>query len=290
MADMHLNCQVLDSTGRRSYRKVWFTDNTLTASKHQYTIERFLVQGNNGTIFIVRDSDGNRLAAKFLHILAEIPLRRFEYESMVLSGMDHVNILPCYDAGNVETTFEEPIPFMITGLYDTNLDYVVGQGGALPLGKVKLFGSQMCDGFAYAHAQGVIHRDVKPANFFLSGETIVIGDYGLAKTHNEVGQERFYRENLTMSGEFVGPILWMSPELVRYISDKNYPVDHRSDLFQVGMVVWYMATKQIVRGIPDVDDDPTGGKLHAFVTKAIQTKVEKRYQSAQEMKQALQSL
>lgn len=287
----HLDCLVESGSGRIEHQKVWFPEDTLTAASGAvYRLGRFLVKGNNGTVFQCTSQDGDTLAVKLLHRLDQQRQARFEFESQVLRDLSHPGILPCLDTGQVETTSRTPVPFMITHMYRGNLQGEVDRTRSLPPQTVKEYALQICDAFIYLHGQGLIHRDIKPANFFLREDRIIVGDFGLAKTSTDEGAARYYRDEITLTGEFVGPILWMSPELIAYQKDKSHMVDHRSDIFQIGRVIWFMLTGDVLCGIIDVEDDPTDGRFWEIVSKSLKQKRERRYQTVAELKEDLDAL
>ena len=288
MASKHLDCLVENSAKRIEKEQVWFTSEFITArSKKKYRLGSFVAKGNNGTIFRCNGTATGQLAVKFMHRLDAQRLARFEFETRVLGDLSHSNVLPCLDAGHVETTTQTPVPFMVTDLYTGNLDNHISENGPIDFDRLKDLGDAILDAFVYIHSKGVIHRDIKPANFFTKGNSVIVGDFGLAKTSTDEGIERYYREDMTLSSEMVGPIHWMSPELLDYHKDKSVAVDHRSDLFQIGLVLWFLATGHIPRGILEVEDDPTDGRLLSVVGKAIKQSPSRRYNSAEEMRAAL---
>jgi len=89
-------------------------------------------------------------------------------------------------------------------------------------------------------------------------------DFGIAKRVNEDVSARPMDE-FTRQGEFVGPVFFSSPELIAYAEDHSYPVDHRSDIFQLGKVIWYLTTGAISAGVPSRRQCPFGGRLHGLV-------------------------
>jgi len=199
-------------------------------------------------------------------------------------------VLPCIDVGNVETTYKESIPYIITRLFHTNVDRIVKTEGKIGVYTLIQFAIKLCSALEFIHAQGIIHRDIKPGNVLVDGDEVALGDFGLAKTATEIGIDRFYRDDITLSGEFIGPILWMSPELLKYANDKSYPVDQRSDLFQLAKVIWFMATGEIAQSMIDVEDDPTEGPIYRVVSRALHSRPDKRFQTASEMKAALEEI
>ena len=209
----------------------------------------------------------------------------------MLSDLDHPNILHCTDGGDVVTTHSVQVPFIVTDLFLGNLEFQITTHGPLSPTDVKRYALCLCDALQYIHGQGVIHRDIKPSNIFLSAEHgVVLGDFGIANTATDAGADRYYRTDVTLWSEFVGPVLWLSPELAAYSRNKDHPVDHRSDLFQLGLVIWYLLAHEIPRGVVDEADDPTGGQFYSAVQMLLKQKPERRYQSAAEARAVIAAI
>lgn len=291
MASKFLDCIVQTPYEGVHYEKAWFPDDEIvSANGVKYELGEFIRKGSNGTIFRCAAPNGTQHAIKILHRLDEQRLARFEFETLVLQDLKHPNILPCIDAGQLETTGKMAAPFIITDLYSGNLDGLVTYKGAQSPRAVKEFTLQICSAFEYLHGKGLIHRDIKPANFLIKGGTVVVGDFGLAKTATDEGVARYYRRDITLENEFVGPILWMSPELIAYQRDKAVRVDHRSDIFQIGLVAWFLLTGELACGSLDEDEDPSGGQFWRALMPAIKHKAEKRYPNIQQMKAAIAAI
>jgi serine/threonine protein kinase len=288
----HIDINFRASDGHWQFAKAWFPNDSFNGkSGTTYRLGAYVNKGSNGTLFRCFDPVGRPFAVKFLHQLDDQRLARFEFESLVLSDMEHANVLGVVDAGEIETTHSVDVPFLVTELFSGNLEFHVRNNGPLQPAEVLRYAFGLCDALAYIHEKGVIHRDIKPANIFISAVSgAVLGDFGIAKTATDAGTERYYRSDMTMVSEFVGPVLWLSPELAAYSRDKKQAVDHRSDLFQVGLVVWYLLTAEIPRGGLDRADDPTGGKFIDLVQKLTKQSPDRRYQSAKETKTALQAV
>ena len=286
-----LDCEYIDSAGRKQYESMHFVENSFTSSEQTvYRLNGFIAKGGNGAVFRCYHAQTNeQLAVKFLRILDKVRRERFAFESLILYDLDHPNVLPIRDSGLL-TTFQYPIPFIVSEYFSRNVDRSVRKLGVFSIEETKKYGKQLCEAFDYIHSLGVVHRDIKPSNCLIEGDRLVIGDFGLAKTNTEEGADRFWRgEDLTDTNERIGSIPWMSPELFKYAESKTINVDHRSDLYQIGKVLWYMHTGNGV-GIPDPDDDQSGGRLFEIVMKATQTRPAKRFQSAKEMLTALDEL
>jgi len=213
----HMDCFIQGNDNQIKYEKVWFPDEKIVgASSNVYKLGHFIKKGNNGTLFRCHPASHETLAVKFLHRLDHQRIARFEFETQILADIEHDGILPCIDMGEVETTARTSIPFLITNVYDGNLQRKVDNNGPLSMRLVKLFFIKICEAFVFLHEKGLIHRDIKPANFFLTGDKVIVGDFGLAKTSTDEGVNRYYRDDITLAGDFVGPILWMSPLVSGY--------------------------------------------------------------------------
>ena len=120
---------------------------------------------------------------------------------------------------------------------------------------------RICEAVEHAHSRDLIHRDIKPDNFVWTGaKSIKTIDFGIAKF---VGEDVTGRplDQFTKVTEFVGPALYSSPELLAYARDKSHVVDHRSDIFQIAKVIWFLATGRVSAGIPSQRLCPFKGKL-----------------------------
>jgi serine/threonine-protein kinase len=286
-----INCKFIDSDGREQFEKVFFVDSFITGTTStRYRINGFIAQGGNGILFrCYRENDNKCFAVKLLRVISSIRRDRFDFEQLLLLDLSHTNVLHLCDNGTVEMTHRHPIPFIITDFFSTNIERRIREQGLFTIPEIKMYGKQICDAFDYLHANGVIHRDIKPGNFLIEGENIVVSDFGLAKTFTEDGATRYWRSDMTSTDERIGSMPWMSPELYLYTNNKNTPIDHRSDIFQVGKVLWFMHTGSFA-GIPDIDKDQSSGILHSIVIKSIQENPEKRFPSAKEMSLALDKL
>jgi eukaryotic-like serine/threonine-protein kinase len=292
MASKHIDINYRDSDGRWRYEKVWFPEETFVgASGTTYRLGRYVNKGSNGTLFQCQSPAGETLAVKFLHQLDSQRLSRFEFEALVLADLQHSNVLRFVDGGDIATTHAVDVPFIVTELFLGNLEYQVTSNGPLDPADVRRYGLCLFDALEYIHERGIIHRDIKPSNIFLSAHSgAVLGDFGIAKTSTDAGAERYYRQDVTLLSEFVGPVLWLSPELAAYSRNKAQDVDHRSDLFQVGLVLWYLLTGEIPRGGLDEADDPTGGKFFGLVQALTKQRPERRFPSARAAAEALRAV
>jgi serine/threonine-protein kinase len=125
-------------------------------------------------------------------------------------------------------------------------------------------GVQICEALGHVHSKQIIHRDIKPDNFVWYGADVRMIDFGIAKLFGEDVSARPL-DQFTQHLEFVGPVFFSSPELIAYAGNKKHPVDQRSDLFQLGKVLWFLATGTISAGIPSRRECPLNGGLHDIV-------------------------
>jgi TolB-like protein/tetratricopeptide (TPR) repeat protein len=162
-------------------------------------------------------------------------VRRFEQEARAAGALNHPSVLAVYDVGT-----HQGAPYVVSELLEGHTLGARLDGGALPVRKALELALQIARGLAAAHDKGVVHRDLKPQNVFITEDgRVKILDFGLAKlTRPEPlaaeGQEDKAAEG-TASGTVMGTIGYMSPEQVR-----GEAVDHRSDIFSLGAVLYEM--------------------------------------------------
>jgi serine/threonine protein kinase len=215
------------------------------ASLNQYQIITTLGAGGMGEVFRARDTRLNReVAIKLLpKEFAADPdrLRRFEQESKTLAALNHPNILTIHDAG-----VHEGAPYLVSELLEGATLREELNGGALPIRKAADYALQIARGLAAAHGKGIIHRDLKPENIFVTTDgRVKILDFGLAKLQENLksqisdlksaGADAPTLAESTEAGKVMGTPAYMSPEQVR-----GEPVDHRTDIFAFGCVLYEM--------------------------------------------------
>ena len=198
----------------------------------QYLLLEPIDAGGMATIYQARQPALDRIVAiKVLpEYLIDQPgfLERFKIEAQAIAKLDHPSILPVYDYGQVGR-----VPYLV-------MKYVSGGtlknllNGPLELRRTAAILRQIAEALDYAHQQGVIHRDIKPGNVLLQdGHRVQLSDFGLAKIVASPTQ-------LTQSGVGVGTPDYMSPEQAQ-----GLPVDARSDIYSLGVVVYQMLTGQV---------------------------------------------
>ena len=197
----------------------------------RFDIERVIGAGGMGVVFKAHDGELHRsVAVKVLapHLAnSAAARRRFAREAQAAAAVIHPNVIPIH---NVES--EVKLPYLV-------MQYVAGESlqtrvdrlGPLPIADVLRIAQQTAAGLAAAHAQGLIHRDVKPANILLeeSIDRVVLSDFGLARTVDDA--------SLTRTGIVTGTPHYMSPEQA-----SGEAIDCRSDQFSLGCVLYFMLT------------------------------------------------
>ena len=167
-------------------------------------------------------------------------LHRFELEARAAAALNHPNILAVHDIG-----IHDGAPYIVSELLDGQTLRHVLAGGVVPQKKVVDYGIQICQGLAAAHGKGIVHRDLKPDNVFVTLDgRIKILDFGLAKLTEAApaaGAVSMLPTHVqdTAPGVVLGTVGYMSPEQVR-----GQTVDHRSDIFSFGAMLFEMVSGQ----------------------------------------------
>lgn len=198
----------------------------------QYRIIEQIGQGGMAAVYKAYQPGLDRyVALKILPpLLAEQPdfVARFEREAKAIARLNHPNILPVFDFGQVEG-----YSFLVMRHIEDA--YTLTRALTTPLTlrqKTNLLG-QVALALDYAHRQGIIHRDVKPDNVLLDGQWALLSDFGLAKIVE--GSVK-----LTGTGVGIGTPAYMSPE-----QGRGQPLDHRTDIYALGIILYEMLTGQI---------------------------------------------
>ena len=196
----------------------------------RYTLERELGRGGMATVFLALDQRHKRsVAVKILRpqIAALLGSQRFLREIEIAAHLTHPHILPLHDSGESGDLLYFVMPFVEGESLRERLE----RDGPLPLEVALRITREVADALGYAHAHGVVHRDIKPGNILLEAGHAVVADFGIARAVTVEG------DDLTSTGLIVGTPSYMSPEQVA-----GGQVDARSDLYSLGCVLYEMLT------------------------------------------------
>ena len=267
----------------------------------RYEIVGWIGSGGMGEVYRARDARLERdVALKLIPGAASAEpsrLRRFEQEARAAAAIAHPNILAVYDVA-----VEDGVPYIVSELLEGESLRARLRSGPLPLRKAIEVARHTADGLAAAHDKGIVHRDVKPDNIFLTSDgRVKILDFGIAKlTAAEDKPGRTGLPTETSAGAVVGTAGYMSPEQVR-----GETVDARSDIFSLGAVLYEMVTggapfsretaADTMAAIlnaepPDLDSaaSPTG--IARVIGRCLEKMREARYQSARDLAFGLELL
>lgn len=259
----------------------------------RYEIVDRLGAGGMGVVYLATDPMLRReVAIKVLPAADDSELReRFLREARSVAALRHPNIVAIYDIGE-----EQGKLFIAMERVDgLSMAEAIRAGAPYPIERKLRLMLDLCASLGYAHKQGIIHRDVKPGNLMIAADgTLKVLDFGLARLVSAADS------GLTQSGAVIGTPSYMSPEQV-----SGAPIDHRSDIFSVGLVLYeWLSLQRAFAGesIPTVLHDivhkqPTplrvlmpslDPQLAAMVDRALQKDPARRYRSLDEMAGDLQ--
>jgi len=270
-----------------------------------YEILAPLGAGGMGEVYRAKDTKlGREVAVKVLPAgMAGDPeaLARLEREASAVARLSHPNILAIHDFGKDGET-----AYAVMELLEGETLRVRLEHGALPVRRAVDLAVQMAEGLAAAHEKGIVHRDLKPENIFVTGDgRVKLLDFGLAKqTDPGTGADSRLQtvEQHTRPGTVMGTAGYMSPEQVRGES-----VDHRSDIFSFGAVLYEMLTGRraferataadsmsaiLKEDPPEIAANGSGPSpaLERIVRHCLEKKPGERFHSARDVAFALQAL
>lgn len=288
---------------------------------HNYEILEQIGQGGMGAVFLVINKTLNRKSAMKMILPGSVnseTLKRFKQEAQLTAQLDHSNIIRVYNYIDIdEAGILEMEYFPSMDLYD-----YMKQNGPLPVDQALEIMRNVTQALGEAHKNGVIHRDIKPSNIFINkkGE-VKLGDFGIAGTIELQTQEDIIPlgskvfnntapKALTTCGSVIGSLDYMPPEQARSEMDKIKPA---SDFFALGATFYHLLTGQKPFGeqdkgqnefllrrdeyktpLPhifptDLEATPQQKKLDAIIRKCTNPKIRKRYKTAQELIEDIES-
>ncbi|HEV2085546.1 MAG TPA: protein kinase [Gemmatimonadales bacterium] len=226
------------------------------ALRERYSLERELGQGGMATVYLARDLRHDRLVAvKVLRpeLAATLGSERFLQEIATAARFQHPHILPLLDSGEAGGFLYYVMPYV----EGESLRGRLARQGELPIHEAVKILAEVCDALAYAHARGVVHRDIKPDNVLLSGRHALVTDFGVAKALSEATG----RQQLTTAGVALGTPAYMAPE--QAAAEPN--IDHRVDIYAVGVLGY-----ELVSGRPPFTGRTAQEVLAAHITQKPQ--------------------
>lgn len=220
----------------------------------RYRLERELGHGAMGYVYLARDlKHGRHVAVKVLapETSRELDAERFLAEVHTAAGLTHPHILMVHDSGEEDGR----LYYVMPRVEGESLRDLLDRRGRLPLAEAADIAHQVTEGLAYAHAHGIVHRDIKPGNILVdSTGHVYIADFGLALALSSVSNVR-----RTGAGVALGSPLYMSPEQAA----GEATVDARSDIYAAGCVLFEM-----LAGAPPFDGTSVRDVMSHHVTKA----------------------
>jgi Tol biopolymer transport system component len=235
--------------------------------------------GGMGDVYKARDTRLDRLVA--IKVSKAQFNERFAHEALAVAALNHPNICQLYDVGPNYLVME-----FIDG---------VPISGPVPLELAVRYARQILDALDAAHAKGFVHRDLKPANILVSRQGLKLLDFGLAKRAIAASAKRRTTiKTMTGPGHIVGTLHYMSPEQLQ-----GKPVDHRSDLFSFGCVLYELLTGRrpfdgaspadVIAAILDREPAPLeiARPLDRVLKRSLAKDPDQRFQTARDLQAAV---
>jgi serine/threonine protein kinase/Leucine-rich repeat (LRR) protein len=261
------------------------TTGDLDAILDQYEFLDLLGRGGMGAVYKARQKSLDRLVA--IKILPPQLAtdeeeqgfhfeERFQREAKAMAKLSHPHIIGVYDFGQAK---DGQFYFVMEYVEGTDLHALI-KTGELTIAHVAGWMSQICEALQYAHGRGIVHRDIKPANIMITREgEVKIADFGLAML---TGGGEVVETKLTMVNMTMGTPDYVAPEALEI----GVEVDHRADLYAVGVMLYEMLTGKVPRGawkppstqIPGLDE-----RYDRLIERAMDADREGRYQHANEI-------
>lgn len=273
-------------------------------------LQRLLGRGGMGAVYLAQQARPKRqVAVKVLMpgiLMDNRPqaefLTRFRREADAVAALDHINIMPVYEYGEENELAYIVMPYITGGTLRDKLERQ-----SLSLAEIVSIIEQVAAGLDSAHAQGIVHRDLKPGNILFHADgRILIADFGLAKIIKEATEQMSTADGtppaaLTSTGMIVGTPEYLSPE-----QGTGNPVDYRSDVYSLGVVLYQMLARRVpftgtspvavaikhaleTPPLPSQFNPSIPRAVEAVVMKAMAKKPEDRYNSAGEFARALRA-
>src|ERR671925_1898826 len=253
----------------------------------RYRIVRRLGAGGMANVYLAEDQTlGRRVAIKILndrHANDDQFVERFRREAKNAASLSHPNIVSIYDRGEAEGTYYIAMEY----LDGRSLKELIVRRGPAPIHIAVDYARQVLAAIRFAHRHGIVHRDIKPHNVLVDGEgRLKVTDFGIARAG---------ASQMTEAGSIIGTAQYLSPEQA-----KGAPVDQRSDLYSLGVVLYELLTGSLpfsgdtpveiaMKHLSAVPEPPSKRRagiprdLDFVVLRALAKDPSERYQSAEEL-------
>ncbi|MGP8201053.1 MAG: protein kinase domain-containing protein [Limisphaerales bacterium] len=265
----------------------------LAAKFPQLEVLEIVGQGGMGAVYKARQKQLDRLVA--LKILPPQTgsgpgfAERFTREARALAKLNHPHIVTLYEFGQADGLFY----FLMEFVDGMDLRQLLHASRLAPKEALAIV-PQICEALQYAHDRGIVHRDIKPENILLSKDgQVKIADFGVAKIVAQGVEEAAEKTvphlgELTEAGSALGTPRYMAPEQIKNSAE----VDHRADIYSVGVVFYQMLTGDLPLGKfePPSKKVQIDVRLDEVVLRALQQNPELRYQQASQIKTALETI
>ncbi|HTD36586.1 MAG TPA: Stk1 family PASTA domain-containing Ser/Thr kinase [Candidatus Limnocylindrales bacterium] len=261
---------------------------------NRYRVDGTLGNGGMANVYVGTDTLlRRRVAIKVLreqYASDDDFVKRFSYEAQAAAKLSHPNIVNVFDFGREDHSY-----YIVMELVDgATLGDIMRDERVLPEPVAVDYAIQIASGLAYAHRQGLLHRDVKPANILVTKDDVVkLSDFGIARAVSE------HTLGVTQPGMVMGSVAYISPEQAQ-----GHELDERSDLYSVGVVLYQMLTgslpfvgetpvavalKHVSEPPPPIDPRTTGVSpaIASIVARLLRKNPQERFASATELASAL---
>lgn len=250
----------------------------------QLEILCLLGSGGMGAVYKARQRGLDRMVAlKILpsHLSADAAFtKRFAREAQALARLNHPNVVTVIDLGQSGALYY----FLMEFVEGMTLREMLQNGKLASRDACDLI-VQICDALEYAHNEGVVHRDIKPENILVDKRgRVKLADFGLAKLMGAPPPDL----KLTLAGQVMGTMHYMAPEQI----EKPLEVDHRADLYSLGVVLYEMLTGGLPLGRFELPSQKTStdARMDELVLRALEQNPDRRFQAASELRLKMEEL
>ena len=248
-----------------------------------YAFDHLVGLGGMGAVYLGRQINlGRQVAIKVMkrgHGADYGYEERFRREGQAMAQLNHPNIVSIYDSGFIGKDF---LFFVMEYVEGTDLYQIINAGQMTADLALRIIGP-LCDALEYAHSRGIVHRDIKPANIMLSKDgRVKVADFGLAKRLDQPSSF------ITQTNMALGTADYAAPEQHDALPD----IDHRADIYAVGVLLYQMLTGTMPRGAWQSPSAHAGTdpRLDGVVVRALMQDRNQRYQSVGDLRNAIHTI